>query len=136
MPASRPTGLRRSTRRLPSPLPSPPISLQWEPRPQRAVDFCRRWAVPSGVLMFVLLVVQANTGVLSGYRRDATVRSVGVGWRDGCRGSRGGEGAGRRNVPILALDYCDHKLARFLSAERNLCHAVQGAHPMGQHART
>jgi hypothetical protein len=25
--------------------------------------------------------VQANTGVLSGYRRDATVRSVGVGWR-------------------------------------------------------
>jgi hypothetical protein len=32
--------------------------------------------------MFVLLVVQANTGVLSGYRRDATVRSVGVGWRE------------------------------------------------------
>ena len=26
--------------------------------------------------------MQANTGVLSGYRRDATVRSVGVGWRD------------------------------------------------------
>ena len=32
--------------------------------------------------MFALLVVQANTGALSGYRRDATVRSVGVGWRD------------------------------------------------------
>jgi hypothetical protein len=29
-----------------------------------------------------LLIVQANTGVLSGYRRDATVRSVGVGWRE------------------------------------------------------
>ncbi|MGC2776868.1 MAG: glycosyl transferase, partial [Bradyrhizobium sp.] len=27
------------------------------------------------------LIVQANTGWLSGYRRDATVRSVGVGWR-------------------------------------------------------
>ena len=32
--------------------------------------------------MFVLLVVQADTGMLSFYRRDATVRSVGVGWRD------------------------------------------------------
>jgi hypothetical protein len=32
--------------------------------------------------MFVLLIVQANTGVLSGYRRDATVRSVGVGWHE------------------------------------------------------
>jgi hypothetical protein len=28
-----------------------------------------------------LLIVQANTGALTGYRRDATVRSVGVGWR-------------------------------------------------------
>ena len=54
----------------------------WEPRPQRMVDFCRRWAAPSGILMFVLLVVQADTGVLSGYRRDATVRSIGVGWRE------------------------------------------------------
>ncbi len=32
--------------------------------------------------MFALLIVQANTGVLTGYRRDATVRSVGVGWRE------------------------------------------------------
>ena len=56
--------------------------VEWEPRWQRLVDFCRRWAVPGGVLMFVLLVVQADTGALSGYRRDATVRSVGVGWRE------------------------------------------------------
>ena len=54
---------------------SPSTQQAWQPRPQRAVDFCRRWAVPSGVVMFVLLLVQANTGVLSGYRRDATVRS-------------------------------------------------------------
>ena len=54
----------------------------WRPRAQRLVDFCLRWATPAGVLMFVLLVVQANTGVLTGYRRDATVRSVGVGWRE------------------------------------------------------
>jgi 4-amino-4-deoxy-L-arabinose transferase-like glycosyltransferase len=56
--------------------------VEWAPRWQSLVDFCRRWAVPAGVVMFVLLVVQANTGVLSGYRRDATVRSVGVGWRE------------------------------------------------------
>jgi hypothetical protein len=54
----------------------------WDARRQRLADFCRRWAAPSGVMMFVLLIVQANTGVLSGYRRDATVRSVGVGWRE------------------------------------------------------
>jgi hypothetical protein len=54
----------------------------WGARPQRVADFCRRWAAPSGVAMFALLIVQANTGALSGYRRDATVRSVGVGWRE------------------------------------------------------
>jgi hypothetical protein len=55
---------------------------QWPPRMQRLADFCLRWAAPVGILMFALLIVQANTGVLSGYRRDATVRSVGVGWRE------------------------------------------------------
>jgi Dolichyl-phosphate-mannose-protein mannosyltransferase len=55
---------------------------QWDQRQQRMVDFCLRWAAPTGILMFALLIVQANTGVLSGYRRDATVRSVGVGWRE------------------------------------------------------
>lgn len=53
----------------------------WQARAQRVVDFCLRWAAPTGVLMFAALIVQANTGVLSGFRRDATVRSVGVGWR-------------------------------------------------------
>jgi hypothetical protein len=28
-----------------------------------------------------LLVIQANTGLLTGYRRDSTVRSIGIGWR-------------------------------------------------------
>jgi hypothetical protein len=55
---------------------------QWDVRQQRLIDFCLRWASPIGILMFALLVVQANTGVLSGYRRDATVRSIGVGWRE------------------------------------------------------
>jgi 4-amino-4-deoxy-L-arabinose transferase-like glycosyltransferase len=55
--------------------------VQWKPRARRVVDFCLRWAAPVGIVMFAALVVQANTGILSGYRRDATVRSVGVGWR-------------------------------------------------------
>lgn len=55
---------------------------RWGPRSQRMVDFCLRWAGPTGIVMFALLVLQANTGVLSGYRRDATVRSIGVGWRE------------------------------------------------------
>jgi 4-amino-4-deoxy-L-arabinose transferase-like glycosyltransferase len=55
---------------------------QGDQRQQRMVDFCLRWAAPTGILMFALLIVQANTGALTGYRRDATVRSVGVGWRE------------------------------------------------------
>jgi 4-amino-4-deoxy-L-arabinose transferase-like glycosyltransferase len=53
---------------------------RWDLRRQRVVNFCLRWASPVGILMFALLIVQANTGALSGFRRDATVRSVGVGW--------------------------------------------------------
>ncbi|MBC7577064.1 glycosyltransferase family 39 protein [Tardiphaga sp.] len=55
---------------------------QWRARTQRNVDFCMRWAGPTGVVMFTLLVVQANTGLLSGYRRDSTVRSIGVGFTE------------------------------------------------------
>jgi len=53
---------------------------RWQGRAQGVVDFCLRWAAPTGVLMFVALIVQANTGALTGFRRDATVRSVGIGW--------------------------------------------------------
>src|SRR4030088_2429236 len=55
---------------------------RWEVRQQRVVDFCLRWASPVGILMFALLIVQANTGALTGFRRDATVRSGGVGLRE------------------------------------------------------
>jgi hypothetical protein len=76
----------------------------WRARAQRLVDFSLRWATPAGILMFVLLVVQANTGVLTGYRRDATVRSVGVGWRElanGIEAERVRVGA----TCVLAPDY-------------------------------
>ncbi len=54
----------------------------WQGRERRLAEFCLRWASPVGIVMFALLIVQANTGWLSLYRRDATVRSVGVGWRE------------------------------------------------------
>src|SRR6201995_3362206 len=56
--------------------------VRWNARWQRLSDFCLRWAAPTGILLFALLIVQADTGVLTFYRRDSTVRSVGVGWRE------------------------------------------------------
>jgi hypothetical protein len=52
----------------------------WNAREQRTVNLSRRWALPIGVVLFVVLIVQTNTGLFTGFRRDATVRSVGVGW--------------------------------------------------------
>jgi hypothetical protein len=78
--------------------------VRWEPRWQRLANFCLRWAAPVGLLAFVALIVQANTGWLSGYRRDATVRSVGVGWHelaDGIDEVRKRTGA----TCVLAPDY-------------------------------
>jgi Dolichyl-phosphate-mannose-protein mannosyltransferase len=56
--------------------------VRWDIRWQRLADFSLRWAAPSGIVLFALLVVQADTGLLTGYRRDSTARSVGVGWRE------------------------------------------------------
>lgn len=53
---------------------------QWSARVQRLAAASRRWALPVGVLLFVVLIVQTNTGLFTGFRRDATMRSVGVGW--------------------------------------------------------
>ena len=76
----------------------------WKERSRRIVDFCLRWASPVGLLMFAILIVQANTGALTCYHRDATVRSVGVGWRE----LAGGIEATRVRVGaacVLAPDY-------------------------------
>ncbi|MGP8121738.1 MAG: glycosyltransferase family 39 protein [Xanthobacteraceae bacterium] len=53
----------------------------WNAREQRTATFCRRWAVPVGLVMWLALLIQADTGVLTGYRRDPTVKTIGVGWR-------------------------------------------------------
>ena len=55
---------------------------EWEGRGRQLADFCRRWAAPTGIVLFAALILQANTGMLTFYGRDATVRSVGVGWSD------------------------------------------------------
>jgi 4-amino-4-deoxy-L-arabinose transferase-like glycosyltransferase len=76
----------------------------WGPRAQRTVAVCLRGAVPVGIVMFAALILQANSGLLSGYRRDATVRSVGVGWRplaDDIEAVRARVGANC----VLAMDY-------------------------------
>ncbi|EKS37604.1 glycosyltransferase family 39 protein [Afipia clevelandensis] len=52
----------------------------WNPREQRTMNRSRKLALPVGVALFVVLIVQTNTGLFTGFRRDATVRSVGVGW--------------------------------------------------------
>lgn len=54
----------------------------WNPREQRSMVWSRNLALPIGVALFVVLIVQTNTGLFTGLRRDATVRSVGVGWPD------------------------------------------------------
>lgn len=53
--------------------------VDWPPLTRRVIGFCTRWAAPTGVALFVAAAVQANTGLLTGFRRDATVRTVGVG---------------------------------------------------------
>lgn len=52
----------------------------WGPREARTAAFCGRWALPVGFVLWLALVVQTDTGILSGYRRDPTVRSIGLGW--------------------------------------------------------
>lgn len=58
---------------------------KWDVKQKRLADFCLRWAAPSGILLFAFLIVQANTGWFTGYRRDATVRAVGIGWQQTAR---------------------------------------------------
>jgi hypothetical protein len=56
--------------------------VQWRAGWQRVVAFMHRWSVPGAVLMFALLFIQIETGLLSGFRRDESSRQVGVGFRE------------------------------------------------------
>jgi 4-amino-4-deoxy-L-arabinose transferase-like glycosyltransferase len=72
----------------------------WEGWRRRLADFCRRWAAPTGILLFVLLIVQANTGLLTGYRRDARC-AASAGWPES-REIRGNARAGRCDLRARA----------------------------------
>ena len=50
----------------------------WEAKAQRLSDFCLRWASPVGIVMFALLIVQANTGWLAFYlpKGDCVVQAT------------------------------------------------------------
>ena len=107
---------------------------RWDRYRQRLADFCLRWASPVGIVLFALLIVQANTGVLTFYRRDATVRSVGVGWRelaDSIEAVRLRTGA----ACWLALDYGTTGWLAFYLPKGTCVVQPTSAHPLGQHAR-
>lgn len=85
---------------------------RWMPRMQHLVDLSRRWAVPIGVALFAALIVQTNTGLFTGLRRDPTMRTVAVGWSDLAReidAIRRQQGA----ACVLALDYGTTSLLMF-----------------------
>ena len=101
----------------------------WRPREQRTAAFCLRWALPAGIVMFVALIVQANTGWLSGYRRDATVRRrrlAPAGGRDR------GRAPSRRRLLRARDGLWHHRLAVVLPAAGDLRAAADPAHTLGQ----
>jgi hypothetical protein len=55
--------------------------LDWRGRVAGLVDFSRRSAVGTGVVMFVALALQATFGLFP-LRRDPTARMLAVGWRE------------------------------------------------------
>ena len=84
--------------------------------------------------MFALLIVQADTGVLTGYRRDATVRSVGVGWRNWpseIEAVRVRVGA----ACVLAPDYGTTSWLAFYLPQGTCVRAADPTYPLGQHGQ-
>jgi 4-amino-4-deoxy-L-arabinose transferase-like glycosyltransferase len=55
-------------------------NLVWRGRLARSIDFCRRWALPTGAAMFAFVALQASFGVLPLGRDDPTARKLGSGW--------------------------------------------------------
>ncbi len=52
----------------------------WTAGMQRMADRCRGTALPVGVILFLLLILQLHSGIFSGFKRDPAVRTVGIGW--------------------------------------------------------
>jgi len=54
----------------------------WGHRWQRVVEFSRRWAVPGSLAMFLLIILQINVGLVTGYRADPLAKITAVGLRN------------------------------------------------------
>jgi 4-amino-4-deoxy-L-arabinose transferase-like glycosyltransferase len=52
----------------------------WTAGVQRMADRSRRTALPVGVVLFLILILQLHSGIFSGFKRDPAARTVGVGW--------------------------------------------------------
>ncbi|RTL51118.1 MAG: glycosyltransferase family 39 protein [Bradyrhizobiaceae bacterium] len=52
----------------------------WTGRLQKLVHGCRRSALAVGIILFALLILQLCTGIFTLFKRDGSVRAVGIGW--------------------------------------------------------
>lgn len=52
----------------------------WTGRLERTVNGSQRTALPVGVVLFLLLILQVHSGIFTLFKRDPSVRTVGIGW--------------------------------------------------------
>ncbi|HEY0236501.1 MAG TPA: glycosyltransferase family 39 protein [Afipia sp.] len=52
----------------------------WTGRLKQAVDRSQRTALPVGIVLFLLLILQVHSGIFTFFKRDPAVRAVGIGW--------------------------------------------------------
>ena len=107
----------------------------WQARRSALADFCRRWALPTGVMMFVAADRAGQ------YRRAHRLSPRRHGAQRRRRLARARAPRSRRCASRVGADLRagaglrHHRLARLLSAEGHLRRAADPAHPLGQHAR-
>jgi len=98
---SRPIGSRRSIRPSRSQPPSPPTPARWRGARGAWVDFLPALGGPSGILLFALLIVQANTGALSAIAATPPCAALALAGANSRR-DRSGSRARRRGLRIGA----------------------------------
>ncbi len=52
----------------------------WAGHLKQAVSRSQRTALPAGVILFLLLILQVHSGIFTLFKRDPTVRTIGIGW--------------------------------------------------------
>jgi hypothetical protein len=100
-------------------------------RGNHIIEFWRRWALPSSMLLFILVVLQANTGLLTAHRRDASVAKIAVGFPEVAKEID----TVRRQIGatcILTGDHDDVAVLRFYLPEKT-CVAQRGERIRWEH---